>query len=499
MIAFLLIALPTCATGVAADDAPSVRHDEHIGEAAPHAAVRYIDDASIIEKAAAEVFMDPYLLTCLFLLFAVAVFNRTLPPTKTTEQPSVMASPPIVHKKEKTNKWEPRRQSRLIDRLHTESDDYGHRAAAAGFAPLNSLRSVGDVLASVDSQLDRMNIQRIGAVCNRIGKLGRKSDSEYASSPVVVRLLGRLEQLVEAEPDADLRCRAVAAAVWALAKIGYSGAAETDAGRGPLATLKKQFIENIKNFRVEETTNTIWALSELRRRCDICVLEVGVAACACKDAWAEYSDEELIFLIWASARVLALNHVRSDTRVADGIEHLLKLTSDRFGSIEKVANVCPKFGVMLSWALTQFGGTGTESVFAALAESASTALESYSISEVTALLWALTKNGKFDSPLFEKYKARCVELEFEGLNSQDIANAVCIFARREVCDDAFLKMLHEATEARKVRFNQTEERMMGWARKQRPRAFANQGTKGAHGSQSAKGVRGVAQPGKGFQ
>ena len=46
-------------------------------------------------------------------------------------------------------------------------------------------------------------------------------------------------------------------------------------GRGPLATLKKQFIENIKNFRVEETTNTIWALSELRRRCDICVLEVA--------------------------------------------------------------------------------------------------------------------------------------------------------------------------------------------------------------------------------
>merc|ERR1719420_461807 len=103
-----------------------------------------------------------------------------------------------------------------------------------------------------------MNIQRVGAVCNRIGKLARKSDLQYGSSPIIVRLVARLQSLMDAQPDVDVRCRAVAAAIWALAKIGYAGDAEPAETPGPLEALKVQFIENIKHFRVEETTNTIW-------------------------------------------------------------------------------------------------------------------------------------------------------------------------------------------------------------------------------------------------
>jgi hypothetical protein len=472
----ILFALSTFVIGVSSvqlgpenAESPVVRLEETL---LPQEQVNHLDLPSVLEKATVE-FFDPFLLIGLLLVGTVIVLDRMFRTSKNAQQPSVVVAPVVVHQKQRTDKWKPR-------------PDDSHGPRAAGFASLNSLRSVRDVLESVDGQLDRMTIQRVGAVFNRIGKLGRKADSEYGKSPVLVRLLIRLQSLIHEEPDVDVRCRAVGAATWALAKIGYTGAAENKDGTGPLNDLKVQFMENIKNFRVEETTNTIWALSELRRRCDLGVLDVAVAVCACKDAWAGYSDEELIFLAWASARVLALNHVRADARVESGVEHLLCLTSDRFGSLEKVAGVCPKFTVMLTWALTQFGPSdGTRSILAAFAESASTTIDSFTISEVTALLWALTKNGKFDSPLFEKYKARCMELDFDGLNSQDIANAVCIFARREVCDDGFLKKLNDVTAARKVRFNPTEERMMGWARKQRPRAFGSQSPPGAKGARSA--------------
>jgi hypothetical protein len=474
MIGFLMFVFPVGSVqlGEPAAESPIVRLDEPL---APPGDVHHIDPPSVIEKVATVEFFDPVLLIVLIVLSAAIMVDKIFLQSKATKRPSVIVEPLVVKKEERNDKWKPR-----LD--YVQNDLQGGRTA--GFAPLNSLHSVAEVLDSVDNQLDRMNIQRVGAVCNRIGKLARKSDSQYGASPVIVRLLARLQSLLDAQTDVDVRCRAVAAAIWALAKIGHAGAAETvdaqpGAQPGPLEALKGQFIENIAHFRVEETTNTIWALSELRRRCDICVLDVAVAVCANKDAWAGYSDEELIFLAWASARVLSLSHVRADARVASGVEDLLRLTSDRFGSVEKAANVCPKFTVMLTWALTQFGPSdGTRSILAAFAESASTTLESFSISEVTALLWALTKNAKFDSPIYEKYKARCVALHFEGLNSQDVANAVCIFARREVCDDEFLKKLNDATKARKVRFNQTEERMMGWARKQRPRAFGTQVAKG---------------------
>jgi hypothetical protein len=473
MNGFVVVALSTFVAGVNSvqigevhSEAPLVRRDE---PSAPveDGMVHHVDLPSVMEKVALmDILMDPLLFAGVLVFGAFLVFDRTF--RKSKEKPSLAIATPILYQKERSEKKKQRLDHPPSDLQATQG------SRAAGFVPLNSLRSVRDVLSAVDSQIDRMNLQRIGAVCNRIGKLGRKSDFEYGSSPVIVRLLTRLQSLLDAETDVDVRCRAVAAAIWALAKIGYSGAAETENGTGPLSSLKAQFIDNITHFRIEETTNTIWALSELRRRCDISVLDVAVAVCACKDAWEGYSDEELIFLAWASARVLSLNHIRADARVASGVEHLLELTSNRFSSAEKVASVCPKFTVMLTWALTQFGPSdGTRRLLAAFAESASTSLESFTISEVTALLWALTKNSKFDSPLYDTYKARCVAIDFAGLNSQDMANAVCIFARREVCDDEFLRKLNDAIAARKVSFNPTEARMLGWARKQRPRAFGS--------------------------
>jgi hypothetical protein len=473
MSGFVVFALSTFVSGVNSvqvgevhSEAPLVRRDE---PATPH-------NDEWVQRIDFFLLMDPILIAGILVCSAAMLLDKALRKSKDTS--SVAIDPPVLYQNVRKDKKKQRLDQPRTDLQATQG------SRAAGFLPLSSLRSVRDILSDVDNQIDRMNLQRIGAVCNRIGKVARKSDFEYGASPILVRLLTRLESLIDAETDVDVRCPAVAAAIWALAKIGYSGAAETREGTGPLSSLKVQFIDNIQHFRVEETTNTIWSLSELRRRCDISVLDVAVAVCANKDAWAGYSDEELIFLAWASARVLPLNHVRADARVSSGIEHLLKLTSKRFGSPEKVASVCPKFTVMLTWALTQFGlCDGTKSLLAAFAESASTTLESFTISEVTALLWALTKNGKFDSPLYETYKARCVALQFEGLNSQDIANAVCIFARREVCDDEFLKKLNDATEARKVRFNQTEERMMGWARKQRPRVFGHSAAKADDGAQ----------------
>jgi hypothetical protein len=259
MIGFLMFVFPVGSVqlGEPAAESPIVRLDEPL---APPGDVHHIDPPSVIEKVATVEFFDPVLLIVLIVLSAAIMVDKIFLQSKATKRPSVIVEPLVVKKEERNDKWKPR-----LD--YVQNDLQGGRTA--GFAPLNSLHSVAEVLDSVDNQLDRMNIQRVGAVCNRIGKLARKSDSQYGASPVIVRLLARLQSLLDAQTDVDVRCRAVAAAIWALAKIGHAGAAETvdaqpGAQPGPLEALKGQFIENIAHFRVEETTNTIWALSELR-------------------------------------------------------------------------------------------------------------------------------------------------------------------------------------------------------------------------------------------
>jgi hypothetical protein len=407
---------------------------------APSSAFFEVDDA--LGEVAAHLATDPFLLVCSLLLTAYLIGESFF------KQSSAPKSDPFESMKAQKavgkTVWQPRQKAPRS---------------------ISSLNSAEQVLSFVKENASSLPIPALAAALQRLQKLTRKGDERLLNAPDFHLLLDELERSLRATTNTEVLLRAVSSTLWALAKLGYSdiGAKHPEL----VSFLKEQFMAHTSEFRIEELNNMIYAFGELRRPCGIQVLDVTIAVCNCGDAWASYSDEELIFLMWALVRVVQLSHVRTHPEVAPRLEQLLSVAGQRFsGEI----TVCPKFVVMLCWAVANFGQSpGVTSILEAIAIDVSKRdLTQFHAGEVTSLVSTSVKCELFDSPLYEKYKAHCVLTDFSGFSSQDFANALCAFARAEVCDDSFLQKLSSAMGRQGVRFNSTEERMVKWARKMRP-------------------------------